>query len=57
MLEAIVLAQIKFETDRLLEETPSGMSLTTKIQADRLRDNTKVTVPDAHKTLDASERS
>ncbi|RPH78780.1 MAG: hypothetical protein EHM77_06585, partial [Planctomycetaceae bacterium] len=51
-LESIALAQIKFETGRLKEDTLCSMSAAVPIQADRLRDIAKVTVPDVRKTVD-----
>jgi hypothetical protein len=51
-LEAIARAQIKFETGQLCDETLCDVSPTAKLQADKLRDIARVTVPDVRKTVD-----
>ncbi len=51
-MEAIARAQIKFETGQLSDETLCDLSPTAKLQADKLRDIARVTVPDVRKTVD-----
>ena len=51
-LHAITLAQIKFEMDRLTEDTLCDVSTGANVQADKLRDIARTTVPDVRKTVD-----
>jgi CRISPR/Cas system CSM-associated protein Csm2 small subunit len=45
-------AQIKFETGQLCDETLLDVTPTAKLQANKLRDIARVTVPDVRKTVD-----